>query len=762
MIKSRFFSIQHSLLLLLALLLLLLLISSGVSWLAFDRVNETQRSMLDTSLPALRFVDGVVDTGAALLGVGDTLSRPLLDESLLVIEQRANLLIEQLQFDIEKLGVGAVSGVLPEHLVANTRSLIETIEQQLQLQNNISNNNRQLLDKKNSLNKQLRRLLLDIKLVRSDLLLVLIDPRVTNKEYFRYQLSTLTTLNFEAQSLNALVNDVFALNGRRNALREEGVYRSKVQKMGVMFLEFDNKYRKIMVDEISTLNDVLLEKENFFVLAKRQASHYQSLSDAQSRNLLLNKVLVEDFRELSDKANMQLDLDANKNLHTIAASKLTILLSVLVFVGVVLMVAFFFIKPRLINRLYRLNEYTRNIAKGQLDLSIEITGNDEISTMAESLVYFRDQLLEKKKVQRDLEDREQRLSTIVNNATEGLLTIDEYGFIQDFNPACEKIFGFSSGQLVESEVDAFFPENKQLFSIHHQQRPESSQGIVVCQDEDVIASAVDGTHFYASLSVTLINLSGDPVYSCFVRDVTAEVKAKQQLDQLVLELSHSNADLESFAYSCSHDLQEPIRIMSAFTQLLREHLGNNLDQKTIKYLGFIERSSHEAKDLIRGILQYSRSGQSQEEKVWVSLDDLCRRVDDAIVLLLQESNATFAWEANDVNLHVVDAQIFQLLMNLVSNGLKYNASDAPLVSLSVEDGETVWIIAIQDNGIGIDPRYHQQVFELFNRLVNKKDYSGSGIGLALCKKIVERHGGDIQIESTEGEGSCFYVRLPKT
>ena len=534
-----------------------------------------------------------------------------------------------------------------------------------------------------------------------------------------------------------------------------------MQKLGLALLEFSHSDRKRLAIGVNLLNDHLLKETSLFKLAIKRVKSHQELADTRARTLALNKVLVGEYQKLSRQANLEIDAEAKTILQVVGASKIIIVVTILLSVFIIILFALLFVKPRIVGRIRRLTDHTRAIANGNYDMDINISGADEISAMAESLSYFRNQLVEKEEFQRALADREKTLSIIIENAAEGLLTVDIEGFIQTFNPSCERMFDIFSEQAVTSKIDDFLPDEQQLFLTHGKQAPTPTEGIIVCQDKLVTAAKASGDTFDGSLSVSLVNLSGRFVYSCFIRDVTEERKAKAQVDQLISELSSSNADLESFAYSCSHDLQEPVRIMSAFSQSLREHLADTLDETGDRYLGFIQRSSEEAKSLIRSILDYSRLDQSSTEKVWVSMDDLGARVQDAIAVLLEETQGTFSWNNGHITLQAVETQLFQVVTNLVINGLKYNKSEVPAVVLDIEDKEDYWVLSVSDNGIGINPRYHQQIFELFNRLVNRKDYSGSGIGLALCKKIVERHGGEIWLESEVNQGCQFFVKLPK-
>lgn len=754
-------SIQNSLLLALALLLILLVMSSLVSWLAFDQVNDNQEALLEDSLPSMRTVNQAIDTGAKLLNLGDLLSSPLPEKELVFFEAQAQSLFVQIKQDMADLRDNSVSSIKSTSLSDNTRYLMEAIEQLLSVQKVLVANAKAINYEKDEVFGAVQQVLIDIKLVESELSLALMKADDAKKEALRYRLVALTSQRFNAQRISSLINETLLVSDANQVARSEDLYRLEVQKLGLQLLEFEPDYRRRLVTGINLLNDHLLKQDNLFELVVLRAQGVKELADTRSRILSLNEILVEEYQKLSRQANLEIDAEAKNILQVVNASKITIVVTVLLSVFVITLFSLLFVRPRIVSRIQRLTDHTRAIAQGEYDIDINISGADEISAMAESLSYFRNQLVEKEEFQRALTDREQTLSIIIENAAEGLMTVDIEGFIQTFNPACERMFDIFSEQAVTSKIDDFLPDEQKLFLTHGKQAPTPAEGLIVCQDKPVIATKANGQTFDGSLSVSLVNLSGRFVYSCFIRDVTEERKAKEQVDRLISELSSSNADLESFAYSCSHDLQEPVRIMSAFSQLLKEHLAGELDETGERYLGFIQRSSDEAKSLIKSILDYSRLEQSSSEKVWVSIDDLGMRIQDALSILIEETQGQFVWGDGHVRVQAVESQLFQVVVNLVINGLKYNKSEMPKVALSIEDNADHWLIIVSDNGIGINPRYHQQIFELFNRLVNRKDYSGSGIGLALCKKIVERHGGEIWLESEPDQGSEFFVRLPK-
>jgi light-regulated signal transduction histidine kinase (bacteriophytochrome) len=225
------------------------------------------------------------------------------------------------------------------------------------------------------------------------------------------------------------------------------------------------------------------------------------------------------------------------------------------------------------------------------------------------------------------------------------------------------------------------------------------------------------------------------------------------------ELERSNRELEQFAYVASHDLQEPLRAISGCVQILARRYKNQLDSQGHELITHTVEGVARLKELIEGLLAYSRVSRLGADTEPVSLETALTEAVQQVAASIEETGAVVEHE----ELPMVcghRGQIVQLLQNLIGNALKYRAVAAPLVRISARAKEGLWTIAIRDNGIGIDPQYFDRVFSIFQRLHTRDEYPGTGIGLAICKRIVEQAGGTIWIESSLGVGSTFYFTLP--
>jgi light-regulated signal transduction histidine kinase (bacteriophytochrome) len=245
-------------------------------------------------------------------------------------------------------------------------------------------------------------------------------------------------------------------------------------------------------------------------------------------------------------------------------------------------------------------------------------------------------------------------------------------------------------------------------------------------------------------------------------DITDRKRAEEALLNLVDELRRSNQELERFAYITSHDLQEPLRQVSSFTQLLRDRHGAGLGGRAAEYMKYIVEGATRMSDLVQDLLTYSRVGSREARHQPVP----CQAAMEMAMANLDLSIAEAKAQVTHDELPTVMAeptQLAQLFQNLIGNAVKFRREGlAPAVHVGARRDGANWLLWVKDNGIGIDPQFHEKVFLVFQRLHGRAKYAGTGIGLAICKRIVEQHGGRIWVESKPGEGATFYFTLPES
>ena len=324
---------------------------------------------------------------------------------------------------------------------------------------------------------------------------------------------------------------------------------------------------------------------------------------------------------------------------------------------------------------------------------------------------------------------------------------------------CE-ILGYPEAELLKlTGREISHPDDLDMINV---QRPRLYAGEIDAVRVEKRYLRKDGSTVWVSFTMTVErDAAGKPQHEIAIyEDISARRKAEDELRATHDELMRSNAELEQFAYVASHDLQEPLRMVASYTQLLGKRHGDKLEGDAKEFMAYIVDGAGRMKQLIEDLLAYSRVGTRGREFKPVKLETVVARARISLRAAREESGGELT---NDPLPEVQgdDLQLFQLLQNLAGNALKFRGAAPPRVHVSSAEKEHEYEISVQDNGIGIDPQYFGRIFMVFQRLHDKGQFPGTGIGLAICKKVVDRHGGRIWVESTPGQGSCFKFTLPK-
>ena len=256
----------------------------------------------------------------------------------------------------------------------------------------------------------------------------------------------------------------------------------------------------------------------------------------------------------------------------------------------------------------------------------------------------------------------------------------------------------------------------------------------------------------------------EPIYQSYrqIQQFSSKTKqANEKLEATQVQLIRSNQELEQFAYIVSHDLQEPLRKMKSFSQLLARECQAQFteNEKAQRYLDYIIDAADRQQKLVRALLDYSRLKRQDITKVAVDLNAVVKKVLEDLSVSITETQATVT--VGDLpTVNASPTQMGQLFLNLIGNGIKFRGSASPRIQIEAQWQSAEWLISVQDNGIGINPKYAERIFQVFQRLHSRSDYPGTGIGLAICRKIVEGHGGRIWVSLESGQGSTFYFTLP--
>jgi light-regulated signal transduction histidine kinase (bacteriophytochrome) len=244
------------------------------------------------------------------------------------------------------------------------------------------------------------------------------------------------------------------------------------------------------------------------------------------------------------------------------------------------------------------------------------------------------------------------------------------------------------------------------------------------------------------------------------RNITDRKRQEKALQEANEALTQSNLDLEQFAYSASHDLQEPLRTASVFSELLQTKFSGKLDGEGEEYIRFIVDASTRMQQLLRDLLTFTQASKSTQDQVPnTDAGEVLRRSISNMKSAIDESNAVITYAELPV-IAIHEFQLEQLFQNIISNAIRYRSQTSPVIRIDAKCSDNNCTFSICDNGIGIDPQYKEQIFGIFKRLHATADYPGTGMGLAICQRIVKRLGGRIWVESEPGRGSTFYFTLP--
>lgn len=358
-------------------------------------------------------------------------------------------------------------------------------------------------------------------------------------------------------------------------------------------------------------------------------------------------------------------------------------------------------------------------------------------------------------------DAFQMARMIVDKAYDAFVAIDLNGLVSDWNSQAELLFGWERTEVIGRPLaEIIVPQ--QLRAAHTkgiEHFRSTGEGPVLNKRIEVPALHRSGRELTVELAVFPIEVGSKYSFGAFIHDIGERKAIEQDLNRLNCRLQSSNSELEQFAYVAAHDLREPIRTIISYLALVTNKLGDDLDEDTKENIHFIYDASNRMQSLISDLLSYSRISTKGQELKDVDMNQIFDQTVEELSTASHERKAELTRGA----LPVVKAdvlQIGQLLSNLICNAMKYCHAPMPKVHLSAEPQGDYWLFKLTDNGIGFEEQYREQIFFMFKRLHGMTEYSGTGMGLAICKKIVERHGGTIEATSIPQEGSTFSFTLP--
>lgn len=361
---------------------------------------------------------------------------------------------------------------------------------------------------------------------------------------------------------------------------------------------------------------------------------------------------------------------------------------------------------------------------------------------------------------RERQRAEDHFRAALEHQPNAIIMTDANGQIALVNSQCEKLFGYQRDELVGHSVELLVPDNvKEQHPSHRQSFLAHPVPREMGSNRELYARRKDGSEFPVEIGLNPLETGEGHFVLSAIIDITERQHQQREVERINRELVQHNEDLNEFTYVASHDLREPVRNLISYSALLREDLGDNLPTNVGEDLYFITDAAYRMQALIEDLLQFSRAGSAAMKCETIPLD---RCVDDALLVLHARIEETGA-QIERLPLPEVGGDptlLTQLYQNLLGNALKFHGDAPPRIELTAERHDQHWLLGVRDHGIGIDAKYAEQIFAPFRRLHAMDAYEGTGIGLSICRKTIERHGGRIWVESQPGSGAHFQFTLP--
>ena len=364
--------------------------------------------------------------------------------------------------------------------------------------------------------------------------------------------------------------------------------------------------------------------------------------------------------------------------------------------------------------------------------------------------------LERQRHHRELERFKEYTDDVLDAIDDVFYVVDDRGELQRWNESIGRVTGYADDEIERMHALEFFePDDRETIANAIRTAFETGRTRV---EADIVTNAGERLP-YEFIASRLTDPSGEPVLAGIGRDISERRETQRRLEQLVDDLEESNERLEQFAYAASHDLQEPLRMVSSYMQLLERRYADDLDDDAREFIDFAVDGADRMREMIDGLLAYSRIDTQGNPFQPVDATDVLADVLTDLEMRIDETDADVT--IGDLpRVYGDPGQLRQLFQNLLDNAITYSGTETPRISVFAAKEDTKWVISVRDQGIGIDPDDAERIFQVFDRLHSRDEYDGTGIGLALCQRIVERHGGTIRVDSEPGDGATFSVTLP--
>ena len=386
--------------------------------------------------------------------------------------------------------------------------------------------------------------------------------------------------------------------------------------------------------------------------------------------------------------------------------------------------------------------------------------NDQYRSAIDKL---NQQIYEQKKVEKQLLESEEKLrkserrySTIVEEGNDAIIIVKDFKVVFGNKKATE-LTGYTLEEAYKLDLLKVINPKQGLMALHMFRRRMAGEDVPSIYELEIFHK--DGHVIPVELSIATIEYQGEGADVIFLHDISGQKKEEARLKKTIKDLKRSNKDLDQFAYTVSHDLQEPLRMVSNYLQLLSRRYKGKLDSDADEFINYAVDGAKRMYWLINDLLLYSQVDIRGKHFEPTNCETVLNQALSNLKIAINENDAVITHDPLPIVV-ADDIQLTQLFQNIIGNAIKYCGKKTPEVHVSAQKKINRWVFSVKDNGIGIEPEYQDQIFQIFTRLQTNEEYKGTGIGLTVCKKIVERHGGKIWLESEPGNGSTFFFSIP--
>ncbi|TQV70069.1 ATP-binding protein [Denitrobaculum tricleocarpae] len=582
--------------------------------------------------------------------------------------------------------------------------------------------------------------------------------RLVNADIFVFQ--QLSEMQFKTEILGSYLDQLNSASDQDSVRKLHALFNPDFESVLRETIDSrDSQTRDVIATSIVELSKFTLGPDSLFDKKFEQIESSQTLARLSEESVRQSARISVLTDQLLSGAELSIESAATEARGVISSSRVVLIFVAVLSVAASTAATWFVVTRSITQRLKRLTAVTRRLARGELDVEVKDDAEDELGEMAHAISVFRENAIQLNASREELRMQQAEQRLIFDNVPARIWYKDDKNRILRLNRQAADAMGMSVEDVEGADTYELFPAMAAKYHEDDLRVIKSGKPMLGIVEKFTPKHGSEG--WVRTDKVPYTDPETDARYILVAAtDITPLKKAEQELERGLNELRQSNEQLQQFAYIASHDLQEPLRMVASYCDLLERRYSELLGEDGKEFIGYAVDGAKRMQHLINDILKYSRAGNQKLEFSEVQIANEVEAVCSDLKMLIDEKSV----EVKTSDLPVVTGdrgQIRLVLQNLVHNAIKFNDKSAPIVEIGALDIGQFWKISVDDNGIGVNDQYAERIFDVFQRLHTREEYPGTGIGLAIVKRIVERHGGNVTLERKSSPGSCFAFTLPK-